>query len=166
MDQATATLQKLIDNAKSSSECDELQQKLQELLKCVGTKKDRLDDKEREVELKYTGRDSVQCSFCSNTVRSQGEFVGKCEGCDSVGCVDCFSFCKECEEPFCHENCLTSCEYCEEYFCPGCSKAKMDGCWKCGENVCSDCTTPVGPPGWPCCKACVDEWVEDGWREY
>ena len=125
MDQATARFEKVIEDAQTSSECEEVQQKLQALLKLVGTKKDRIDGKEREASLNYQGRKSVQCSFCSNTVRKNGAFVGKCEECSKVACVDCFSFCKECEEPFCHENCLTWCEHCEESLCPGCTKPKM-----------------------------------------
>jgi len=125
MDRATAKFEKLIANANSSSECDEVQQELQALLKHAGKKKDSLRRKEREAGLNYRGRKSVKCSFCSNTVRNEGAFAGKCKGCTSVGCADCLSFCEECEEPFCHENCLTWCEHCEESLCPGCTKPKM-----------------------------------------
>lgn len=161
MDTASLAFIALINNANTKAECNQIQQRLTELQARVQSK----ISAQAQAALHFQGRGAVPCALCDNTMDPRGDSVGTCESCNNVTCTDCHSICKDCDKLLCtgEADCgMEWCESCEEHVCQECSEA----CWKCSEPTCHDCLKPVGVPGWQCCAACVDDWVEDGWHEY
>lgn len=98
----------------------------------------------------------LRCTRCSN-IYCSNDTLGSCSTCSSILCVDCNTFCLECQETFCGshiesceasqrgrdctngvcEKCIKSCDLCRKDLCYDC----YNECATCSNNfICNDCT--------------------------
>ena len=95
-------------------------------------------------------------------MKPEGAYIGSCEDCKEVFCVDCLTECEDCGKSVCSayekeepcakqcdgcettllcEDCLTECSCCDNKLCGDCPKEYYPH-----ENICPECFDRMNDP--------------------